>query len=228
MHLARRAPAREVDGLRVGEVDLCLLDVTRNVDEDGAAAAGAGDVEGRLHRGADLLHVHHEPRVLDDRHRDAGDVALLEGVGADQGRAHLPRDADERRRVHPGVGDRGDEVRGAGTGGRDGDPDPAGGARVALRHVAGALLVAGENVADGGAAGHRVVGRHDRAARDPEHHVDAFGLERAEDRVCSVHSHSLSFGLTVPRPFPGRLDGDRCCLRRRVHWLPTGARSTSP
>ena len=56
-------------------------------------------------------HVLHEPRVLDDRHRDAGRVDLLERVGADQARAHLAGDADERRRVHPRVGDRRHEVR---------------------------------------------------------------------------------------------------------------------
>jgi hypothetical protein len=58
--------------------------------------------------------VRDEPRVLDDRHRDPGDVALLEGVRADQVERTWPRDADERRRVHPRVGDRRDEVRRAG------------------------------------------------------------------------------------------------------------------
>ena len=81
-------------------------------------------------------HVLHEPRVLDDRDRDAGDVALLERVGADQVRAHLAGDADERRRVHPRVGDRRDEVRRARARGRDRDADAAGRARVALGHVA--------------------------------------------------------------------------------------------
>ena len=49
-------------------------------------------------------------RVLDDRHRDAVDVRLLEGVGADQVRRHLAGDAHDRRRVQVGVGDRGDQV----------------------------------------------------------------------------------------------------------------------
>ena len=69
------------------------------------------DVERGLDHVRDLVDVLHEPRVLDDRDRDPGDVALLERVGADQDRAHLARDADERRRVHPRVGDRRDEVR---------------------------------------------------------------------------------------------------------------------
>ena len=187
---AGRLPSGEGDAVGVGEVELGLLHVARDVDEHRAAAAGARDVERGLEDVRQLVDVLHEPRMLDDRDRDAGDVALLERVGADQERPHLARDADERRRVHPRVGDRRDEVRRAGPGGRDRDADAAGGARVALGHVAGALLVPREHVAHGGAARHRVVERQDRAARQPEHHVDALRLERAEDRVCAVHLHA--------------------------------------
>ena len=70
--------------VRVAEVELVLLEVARDVDEHRPAAAGAGDVEGGLEHVRDLLDVLHEPGVLDDRRRHAGDVALLEGVGADQ------------------------------------------------------------------------------------------------------------------------------------------------
>jgi hypothetical protein len=49
--------------------------------------------------------------VLDDRERDADGIRLLEGVGADQIRAHLARDRDHRGRIHPRVGNRRDEVR---------------------------------------------------------------------------------------------------------------------
>ena len=189
VHARGGAPAGEVDLVRVLEVDRGLLDVARDVDEDGAAAAGLGDVERRLDRVRQLLDVLDEPRMLDDRDRDPGDVALLKRVGADQVRPHLPGDADERGRVHPGVGDRGDEVRGARPGGGEGDTDPARRAGVALGHVARALLVAGEHVADRRAAGERVVGRQDRASRDAEHRVDAFGLERAQERVGAVHPH---------------------------------------
>ena len=34
--------------------------------------------------------------MLGDRQRDAGDVGLLEGVGAEQPRRHLAGDADDR------------------------------------------------------------------------------------------------------------------------------------
>ena len=192
MPLLRRLPAGQVDRVGVLEVEHRLLHVARDVHEDRPAAAGAGDVERGLHDVRELVDVLDEPRVLDDRDRDAGDVALLERVRADQVRAHLAGDADERRRVHPRVGDRGDEVRRARAGRRDRDADPSRRARVALRHVPCALLVAGEDVTHGRPARERVVGREDGAAGKPEGDVDPLGLERAEDRVGAVHSHATA------------------------------------
>ena len=43
-------------------------------------------------------------RVLDDRHRDADRVGLLEAVGAEQLGAHLAGDEHDRDRVHHRVG----------------------------------------------------------------------------------------------------------------------------
>ena len=60
-------------------------------------------------RGMSSTRLHQEV-VLGDRHRDAADVGLLEGVGADRGARHLAGDGDDRHRVHVGVGDRRDEV----------------------------------------------------------------------------------------------------------------------
>src|SRR5207247_366254 len=93
MPAAWRPPAGEVDGIRVLEAELGLLHVPRYVHEDGAAAAGAGDVERRLQHLRQLRRLLHEPGVLDDRDREAGDVALLKGVGADLMRSHLAGDA---------------------------------------------------------------------------------------------------------------------------------------
>ena len=121
--------------------------------------------------------------MLDDRQRDAGRVDLLERVAADQLAANLAGDADERRRVHPRVGDRRHEVRRAGARGRDRNAWAARGARVTLGHVAGALLVAREDMTNGRAARDRVVGRKNRPARDAEGNLDPFGLEGAKNRV---------------------------------------------
>ncbi len=192
MAALRRLPAGEVDGVRVREVELRFLDVAGDVDEDGAATAGAGHVERGLEHVRQLLDVLHEPRVLDDRDRDPGDVALLERVRADEVRAHLAGDADERRRVHPGVGDRRDEVRRARARRGDRHSGPSRRACVPLGHVACALLVAGEHVAHGRAARERVVERKDRSARQAEGDVDPFRLQRAEDGIGAVALHATA------------------------------------
>ncbi len=63
----------------------------RDVDEHRARAARARDVERLVDRPRDLLRVLDHERVLDDRHRDADRVGLLEAVGAEQLGADLAR-----------------------------------------------------------------------------------------------------------------------------------------
>ena len=121
--------------------------------------------------------------VLGDRHRDAGDVGLLEGVGPDQRAPDLPGDRDHRDRVHLRVGQRGDQVGGAGTRSGHADPDLAGGVRVAAGGVAGALLVADQHVAQLLRVEQRVIDRQHRAARNAEDDLDVEFLQRPDHRL---------------------------------------------
>ena len=128
---------------------LVLEDVFRHVDEDGAGAAGGGDVEGLAHGEGEVVGGHDEFVVLGAAAGDADGVAFLEGVGANGGGADLSGDADHGDGVHVGVHERGDQVGGGGAGGDHGDAGASGDVGVALGHVAGALFVAHEDVADG-------------------------------------------------------------------------------
>ena len=119
--------------------------------------------------------------VLGDRHRDAADVRLLEGVRADRLGGDLAGDRDQRDRVHVRVGDRGDEVGGAGARGRHADADLAGGLGVAGGRVARALLVADQDVPDLRGVHHRVVRGEDRTAGNAEYRVGADLLERTDE-----------------------------------------------
>ncbi len=125
--------------------------------------------------------------MLGDRHRDADDVGLLEGVGADGRARDLAGDRDDRDRVHVGVGDRGHQVGRTRAGGGHADADLAGGLRVALGGVPAALLVADQDVADGRGVEQRVVGRQDRAARDAEDDLRPDALERADQGLRTRH-----------------------------------------
>ena len=145
-----------------------LEGVLGDVDEHRARASGGGDVEGLRDRARDLLGASDQETVLGDRHRDAADVSLLEGVGADERARDLTGDGHQRDGVHVGVGQRRDEVRRTRTGGRHAHADAAGGVRVALGRMAGALLVTREDVTDLRGVHQRVVQGKDRPARDTE------------------------------------------------------------
>ena len=112
---------------------------------------------------------------------------------------HLPGDRDDRHRVHVRVRDRRDQVGRARTGGRHADADPAGGLRVPGGGVAGALLVADQDVPHRRVE-QRVVGRQDGAARDAEDYLYAERLERLDERAGAGRRQLLSGrGVTVGR-----------------------------
>ena len=121
-----------------------------------------------------------EEVVLGDGQRDAGDVDFLKGVGAEHFAGDLAGDADDGNGVEHGGGDAGDEIGGAGAAGGDADADLARGARVAVGHVRGALLVAHEDVVDGKLA-QRVVGGQDGAAGIAEDVGDALADQRGPE-----------------------------------------------
>ncbi len=163
-------------------------DVLGQVDQDGTRPTRCRHVEGGRHDPRDFCRVLDQPIVLGDAHGDARDVALLEGVGPDGARRDLTRHHDERGRVHVGVGQRCHDVRGTGAAGDHRHPRLAGDHRVPLGHVSGALLVADQDVADGG-VDDRVVDGQDGPAGQAEHDVDPLHLEALDEGLCPSHLH---------------------------------------
>jgi hypothetical protein len=182
-----RAVARQRQLARPGERGLRLHGVLRHVDEHRPGTAGGGDVERLGDRARDLGGVGDQEVVLGDRHRDAADVRLLEGVGADRRAGDLAGDGDHRDGVHVGVGERGDQVGGARAAGGHADADLAGGGGVPLRRVPGALLVTDQDVPDPHRVVERVVGREDRAAGDAEDVLGAGALQRGDQALGARH-----------------------------------------
>ena len=150
-------------------------------------AEGCRELVGRLQK----------ERVLDNRHRDADDVGFLERVGTDDAARHLAGDDDERYRVHVGRGDARDRVRGAGTGRDDDHAGTPRHARIAVRLMNRALLVASKDVRDLLAVVERVVDLDRLAAGITEHQIDALGLERGDNRLGAVHAQALLLGLAA-------------------------------
>ena len=135
------------------------------------------DLEGEADGGSDVFGAGDEEVVLGDGEGDAGDVDFLEGVGAEDFGRDLAGDRDDGDRVEHGGGEAGDEVGGAGAGGGHADADAAGRAGVAVGHVGGSLLVADEDVVDGGEFAEGVVDGEDGAAGVAEDGGGAFAGE---------------------------------------------------
>ena len=161
-----------------------LLCILGDVDDDRSRSPRTRDVERLANRRCDLLGLGHQVVVLGDRDGAAGDVGLLERVAADEVRRNLPGDADHRDRVEHGGGDARDQVGRAWARGCDTNTDLPRCARIAIRHVRSALLVARQHVVDR-VLDHRVVGRHDRAARISEADLDPLAYERFPDDLGS-------------------------------------------
>src|SRR2546427_81323 len=81
-------------------VDLCAREVLRDVHQHRAGAPAARKVKGLVDRARYLVRALDHERVLDDRHRDADRVGLLEAVRAQQFGAHLPGEEHDGDGVH--------------------------------------------------------------------------------------------------------------------------------
>jgi len=145
--LAGRGIAWDGLGFGLAPVTVAGADVEGDVDEHGAGASGACDVEGLAHDVGEIAGVLHQVAMLGDRHGDAEGVGLLEGVGPDVPGADLPGDGDERYGVHVGRGEPRDEVHRARAAGGHADADASGGSGVAVGGVHRALLMAGHDMA---------------------------------------------------------------------------------
>ncbi len=186
VRLGDRPVARQVDRGRPLEGGQRLQRVLGDVHQHRAGPAGRGDVERLGDRARDVRRVGDQEVVLGDRHRDAADVRLLEGVGADRRAGHLPGDGHHRDAVHVRVGDRRDQVGGAGPAGRHADARPGrwpGRSRSAACPAPCSCRTRTCRIWRESISGS--YSGQDRAPGDAEDGVDAGGLQRADETLRS-------------------------------------------
>src|SRR5699024_7911200 len=121
-------------------------DVLDDIDEHRAGTAAPGDGEGLADNVGQLVDVPDHVVALGNRHGDAGNIDLLEGVLADEVLTDVARHKYHRRGIHIGRSDAGSQVGAAGTRGSEADADLAGGAGIAVGGVGRAQLVGRENM----------------------------------------------------------------------------------
>ena len=175
--------AAEFGGRGKHRLELRLLHVLRDVDDDGARPAAAGEVKGLLEDARQIVRAHREVGVLHDRQRHAVEISLLESHLADVLRVHLAGDRHHRDGVHERVGDRRHEVRRARAARRHANAHLAGGAGITLGRERPALLVAGQDHADLVRARQRLVQFLRGSAGVGEDDVDALANQALDDAV---------------------------------------------
>ncbi len=182
---------------RPGVEALGELHVLGDVDHHRPRPAVRRDVKRLVQHAREIIDVLDQIIVLGARPGDADGVAFLEGVVADQVRRDLPGDAHQRRRIHQRVGEPGHRVGRARARGDQHAPDLAGRARIALRGMHRALLVAHQDVAKLVLLEQLVVDRQHRSARIAEDVLDPLIGERLDHHLgaghlfCHVPLHSL-------------------------------------
>ena len=163
---------------------LHVLNVLRNIDQHRARPTARGHMERLAHDPGDVVHVGHQRMVLGDAAAYFDDRRLLKGVGADHGRADLAGQRQHRHAVELGVGDGGDQVRGAGAAGGHADADLSGRAGVSLGREAAPLLVSGQDHANAIAeAGQGLVQRDYRPPRIGENRVHPVVHKALDDDI---------------------------------------------
>ena len=111
--------------------------------------------------------------MFDDGHGDADNIDFLEGVRAHEICRHLACDENNRNRVHIGIGDSGDQIGCARTGGRKGRAGFPGCPRITNGGHAAALLMTAKNMAKLRVIGQLVIDRHNRPARISKNNLHA-------------------------------------------------------
>ena len=175
--------------LRIDIIQLLRKDVLGNVDCNRSRTPRARDEKGFFQHLRQILRRLHEVVVLRDRCRDATDVRLLEGILADVGIADLPRDTDERDRIHVRRRDARHEVRAAGAGRRQAHADLARRTRIAVRRMSRSLLVTHEDMGKLLRVNRIIEVKH-RAARIAENNAHTLLAQTLQNRLRPIHLQS--------------------------------------
>ena len=123
-----------------------LCDVLGNVHQYRTFAPGISYLERKADSVRKLIYGLNYEIMLGDRHCNASDIYLLEGVKTKQTAGNIAGYSDQRHGVHVRCGNASDEVSRARSGGRDNDARSSGGTRVAVRRVTCSLFMAGDDV----------------------------------------------------------------------------------
>ncbi|KAH3663614.1 hypothetical protein OGAPHI_005015 [Ogataea philodendri] len=163
-------------------------DVFRQVDQNRTRTAAGCDLERLIDPPWQLCHALHHHVPFGARSGDSNHVGLLESVGSNGTGGNLAGKDDHWHTVCKSVSHRGNDVSSAGTRGHQNDAWLAAGSGVTLGHVAGTLLVAGQNKLEFVRVVDSIIHWQDSSTRIPENSVDVMSLHHLVENLTSCES----------------------------------------
>ena len=196
----RRLIRAQRDFIGVVEIGKSTGHVFGDINQHRTRSAAARDMEGLFDGQCQLGYVLHQKAVLDAGAGDADRIHFLKSIVTNQYRRHLPGNDDQRNGIGVGGGDAGHGIGQPWPGGDNRHANFAGRARVTIRLVHRALLVAGEDVGDVLLLVNRVIDMQHRAARITEDVRNLLLAQCLNDDVCTADvmfflRHSCFFSL---------------------------------
>ncbi len=134
-----------------------------------------------------IVNVPHQPVVLGAGPGDADSVAFLEGIVADEMGGHLAGDADKGNGVEHCIRQRRHHVGRARAGRNEGDARLAGGAGIAFGRMAGALLVAHQDMLKSFLLNDLIIDGKHCTARVAEDRINSLVFQRLYDHFGAGH-----------------------------------------
>ena len=140
-----RVVAANRDRVRILEIDLVHGNVLGNVHQHGTGSAGGRDVERFLDGLRQVIHVLHQEIIFCTGAAEPDVISFLKGIVPDERSGDLAGKAHHGHGIHVGIGQRGDHVGHAGTRRNQGHSGFPRSFCIAFGHVAGCLLMPGQN-----------------------------------------------------------------------------------
>ncbi len=156
---------------------LARADVFGEIDQHRTGPSGPGDVEGFLNDAIEIVGIFDQIVVLRHRHRDPGDVRLLERIVPEEAGGHLTGERHDRNGVHIRRRDPCNQVARAGAGGGKAYAYAAACTRVPVGRVRRCLLMPYQNMPDRRIV-EFIVDRQHYATGVAEYGVHPFTLQR--------------------------------------------------
>uniref|UniRef100_A0A7C9ENH6 Uncharacterized protein n=1 Tax=Opuntia streptacantha TaxID=393608 RepID=A0A7C9ENH6_OPUST len=181
----RKIP-RKLHGLIPIRNNQLLLNILRNVNQNGSGSTRIGQKEGLLNDPRNILNIQHQIIMLSNRTSYLNNGGLLKSISTNHTPRNLPSNCNDWDRIKQSISKSRNKVSSTRARGGNTDPHASSGACVALGGENTALLVARENVSDLVRTSQGLMNLHRRTTRVSEHIGHTFSFEGFNQNVATL------------------------------------------